>query len=351
MRCSNPECRRLTCGPRADSSQTVNLGVAAHITAASEGGPRYDPGLTHVERSSIENGIWLCATHAKLVDNDAEKFTTALLREWKSFSEGATAEEIEGREGAHERRLPPDLVFVTEKVTETKGGFRVQFSLANASPQGQVNVFGVVPVLLFRHYFVQYYEVRPHVLPRTTLDKLHLMQRTNPGDLLESGDGLFSSGNLVRNRVFRLPPHEMDTFTSQFVAVKNPPAVRTIGFLIQFSDTTGKRRVRQSDCVFAFSTEFGFSIAQYDLKKLKRRLLEGGGYSFWDDVVAGDDGELTFSNDPIPQDADGVVRIAFDPDDVTELVEGIPCDWNEMFTKSIEFLQSAGGSWEEMRCR
>src|SRR6516225_4310515 len=79
--CSNPDCRALTSGPQEDPSKAVNVGVAAHITAASPGGPRYDPGLVPEERSSPENGIWLCQTCAKLIDNDPFRFTTELLLE------------------------------------------------------------------------------------------------------------------------------------------------------------------------------------------------------------------------------------------------------------------------------
>jgi hypothetical protein len=41
-RCSNPNCRRPTSGPQTHPRKTVNIGVAAHITAAAPGGARYD---------------------------------------------------------------------------------------------------------------------------------------------------------------------------------------------------------------------------------------------------------------------------------------------------------------------
>lgn len=85
--CSNPECRALTSGPQEDPTKAVNLGVAAHITAASEGGPRYDPGLLAEDRSASSNGIWLCQNCAKLIDNDPARFTVDVLREWKSDAE------------------------------------------------------------------------------------------------------------------------------------------------------------------------------------------------------------------------------------------------------------------------
>jgi len=67
--CSNPGCQRPTSGPRDDPEKSINIGVAAHITAASKGGPRYDEHLTPAERKSINNGISLCQVCAKLVDN------------------------------------------------------------------------------------------------------------------------------------------------------------------------------------------------------------------------------------------------------------------------------------------
>ena len=40
--CSNPDCQADTAGPQEDPSKAVNLGVAAHITSASAGDPRFD---------------------------------------------------------------------------------------------------------------------------------------------------------------------------------------------------------------------------------------------------------------------------------------------------------------------
>ena len=40
MRCSNPNCRKLTSGPQKKADKALNIGVAAHITAASSDGPR-----------------------------------------------------------------------------------------------------------------------------------------------------------------------------------------------------------------------------------------------------------------------------------------------------------------------
>lgn len=86
-RCSNPDCRRPTSGPDAAPDGVVNIGVAAHITAAAPGGPRFDSNLTPNERTALTNGIWLCQTCGKLIDSDEESFTLPLLLGWKAVAE------------------------------------------------------------------------------------------------------------------------------------------------------------------------------------------------------------------------------------------------------------------------
>lgn len=97
FKCSNPGCRQPTSGPQADPTGTVNLGVAAHITSASPDGPRYDPTLTSEQRSSPDNGIWLCQTDGKLVDNDSVRYTVSGLKDWKARAEQMAARELEER--------------------------------------------------------------------------------------------------------------------------------------------------------------------------------------------------------------------------------------------------------------
>lgn len=94
-RCSNPNCRKPTSGPQTKSDKAINIGVAAHITAASSDGPRYNKDLSPEQRKSIDNGIWLCQNCAKLVDNDEQRYTVDLLRQWKQLSEQAALLEIE----------------------------------------------------------------------------------------------------------------------------------------------------------------------------------------------------------------------------------------------------------------
>ena len=85
-RCSNQTCLRPTIGPDG-ADDSASIGVAAHITAAAEGGPRYDPTLTPEERAAAENGIWLCQTCSRLVDVDVTSHSIDQLREWKTLAE------------------------------------------------------------------------------------------------------------------------------------------------------------------------------------------------------------------------------------------------------------------------
>ena len=117
--CSNPAFRQPTSGPQSEPTGSVNIGVAAHITAASPGGPRFDNSLSSAERQSATNGIWLCQLCAKLIDSDVSKYTQAKLFEWKQDAESAAAQALERRRSPYTdtegvfleaERLMPELI-------------------------------------------------------------------------------------------------------------------------------------------------------------------------------------------------------------------------------------------------
>ena len=85
--CSNTNCKALTMGPNSLEHKTTNIGVAAHITAASPGGPRFDNKMTSEQRGSISNAIWLCQSCAKLIDSDPNKYSVDILLDWKTKAE------------------------------------------------------------------------------------------------------------------------------------------------------------------------------------------------------------------------------------------------------------------------
>jgi hypothetical protein len=115
MRCSNPDCRSPTAGPDSLDG-TVNVGEAAHVTAASSGGARYDESLSPEQRQSIENGIWLCRRCAKIIDDDEFGHPRGKLLEWKEIAEHIAALELRGfavsraRPFAKLEELLPELI-------------------------------------------------------------------------------------------------------------------------------------------------------------------------------------------------------------------------------------------------
>ena len=81
-------CSCLTSAASQESSDDVlSIGVASHICAASPNGPRYNPSQTAEERTSINNCIWLCQTHSKMIDEDVETYSVESLKAIKEAAE------------------------------------------------------------------------------------------------------------------------------------------------------------------------------------------------------------------------------------------------------------------------
>lgn len=86
-------CGKPTIGPSFENNDAVSsTGVAAHICAAAPGGKRYDSKMTSKQRKSIDNCVWMCDTHAHLIDTDETKYTVEVLKEMKLKAEMLAAE-------------------------------------------------------------------------------------------------------------------------------------------------------------------------------------------------------------------------------------------------------------------
>lgn len=128
-RCSNPACRQQTSGPTSDTTGVINVGVAAHITAAAAGGPRHDANLSVEARKSADNGIWLCQKCAKLIDSDCVRYSSEILRTWRKLAEQVALAELESRSaavltlggaiGAEARNPPRPWVLIDRYFSET----------------------------------------------------------------------------------------------------------------------------------------------------------------------------------------------------------------------------------------
>ncbi len=95
--CSNPACRQLTIGSNEIATKSTSIGIAAHITAASAGGPRYDSTISSDQRSQIDNGIWLCSNCAMLIDKDEKQYTVDVLSNWKLAAEEESRQKLNGQ--------------------------------------------------------------------------------------------------------------------------------------------------------------------------------------------------------------------------------------------------------------
>lgn len=104
--CSNPECQTLTTGPNCNENKYTNHGVAAHITAAADGGPRYDETMTSEQRSHYDNGIWLCTHCSFTIDKDEQRFSTAFLMQWKKNAENFARDVLDRKK----KYIPPQLL-------------------------------------------------------------------------------------------------------------------------------------------------------------------------------------------------------------------------------------------------
>ena len=71
-----------------NTDKSVNIGIVAHITAASDGGPRFDENMSVEERISDSNAIFLCENCASAIDkNKGVDFSVAEIKQWKEDHE------------------------------------------------------------------------------------------------------------------------------------------------------------------------------------------------------------------------------------------------------------------------
>lgn len=113
-RCSNPECRVPTSAPGDGKNGVNNIGVAAHIYAASPNGPRYLATMEPEQRKHFDNGVWLCANCSIKIDRSPSDYSSELLRCWKKEGERLAQEEMG-------KKLPSDQDAVNQLATALTG--------------------------------------------------------------------------------------------------------------------------------------------------------------------------------------------------------------------------------------
>ncbi|MGA4786741.1 hypothetical protein [Nocardia sp. AB354] len=83
FRCAKPDCGRPLYKMNDDTGETLLNSRVSHICARSEGGPRWDPGMSEEDNRSASNLIPMCMEHADEIDVTPEYYPVELLHEWK----------------------------------------------------------------------------------------------------------------------------------------------------------------------------------------------------------------------------------------------------------------------------
>jgi hypothetical protein len=131
--CSNPDCRASTIAPSPDDeSKFIYIGKAAHVTAASSGGPRFDETMSPEERSAIGNGIFLCSNCADMIDKiEGRDYPVASLLRWKDEHESWASQNLNKR--AAERPVAPTVINVASH--DQRGGITAGILNVGAQPR------------------------------------------------------------------------------------------------------------------------------------------------------------------------------------------------------------------------
>lgn len=147
-RCSNPECARPTVGANAAQNGLITIGVAAHICAASPGGPRYEPAQTREGRRERDNGIWLCQNCGKLVDADAQKFTVEVLTGWKRRAQERAFRELvaPGVPASTEEALRVGSIIAADTASAADAEFDKLFARVQAAARADVAAYKRSPI-------------------------------------------------------------------------------------------------------------------------------------------------------------------------------------------------------------
>lgn len=171
--CSFPGCNAATSGPSAESSTSISkTGMACHIYAAADGAAarRVRPSNSPIDTTSIENGIWMCYKHGKLIDTDESTYTPELLKDWRRLAKKrASIRHAMGREPKLDEVAQEPLAMASVKLPSLKCLPKIIEVLENSAIEfiwGRSNFHAIrdLAVELFRnaltHGQASYFEIR-----------------------------------------------------------------------------------------------------------------------------------------------------------------------------------------------
>lgn len=189
--CSNPGCGAPTSGP-SGSKGTSNVGTGAHVTAASKGGPRYDEALTHEERRSATNAIWLCGRCARLIDNDTSTYTVAELHAWKNGAIKRAAHALATGVSVPIGPTPEVVAFDKQRFKESERRMKeinLRHFLDTVNPVTQPNAI----LMQFASDWWQYFHLEGHQFIRPALRESNQAFKRELAWLLHEIRGLYDT--------------------------------------------------------------------------------------------------------------------------------------------------------------
>jgi len=102
-------CRRtLVVDATGTDSESV-VGDECHIVSSAKGGPRHDPDYSSTETDELPNLMLLCRIHHKMIDDQAEKYSTDILRSIKANHEKWVSHKL-----TEDASFPPVKIHRTE---------------------------------------------------------------------------------------------------------------------------------------------------------------------------------------------------------------------------------------------
>ena len=181
-RCSNPECARPTVGANAAQDGLITIGVAAHICAASPGGPRYEPAQTREARRAKENGIWLCQNCGRLVDADAQKFTVEVLTGWKRSAQERAFRELvaPGVAAPTEEAVRVGSIIAADNTSAANADFDELFAKIQAAARADMSAYKRAPIWSGKSIELTLRLYDDHSAPPFSISKLPLAVEVAP---------------------------------------------------------------------------------------------------------------------------------------------------------------------------
>ncbi len=274
-KCSNPDCRVPTAAAKQGDGVT-RIGEAAHICAASPGGPRFDSTMTTKQRVSIDNAIWLCANCSKHIDKDPSRYPVETLKYWKTHAEETARRELGKR--------PPREEDAKDLLTSVLSGDPKRFvpnAISNAHQATSLALQSLDPRFLVESSYHKE-KTKFRIQPKENVSFLLNVDMRQDSDFLEKhrrlveegqdlevrSDAIYVSGSRLLEEIFSEPgvlkiyPDRIPAIQKLWVVCPDTDEHEQFDDLVGFvSAGVKKYRFEGEACEGIFSFNYGKSLS------------------------------------------------------------------------------------------